>query len=454
MDSFNHFLPWTLKRVKQIAPETWELLLLPSQNVEQDQIIPVTNLIVLLYKKLHGDVDLTTFSKRAGLISWFNHYGRSIYNIDELEKILFSETNAPPKLKPGGVNLIGYNRGQLGLGEDIRGYAALLDKMKVDYSIVHIGHPTDDPINYTHPKEGPPIFDRSLFFLNAIELEKLVKLYNNFDSTFGRAIAVPPWELDKAPKEWFYILSHFEEVWGISNFVTHALEEVHHSTIYSAPIVLPPVIREMHSNESNKPFRFLFIFDAGSFIERKNPLAVVKAFQSAFSRYENVELVIKVSNRSISPHWNEVEQKAASDRRIKLVRGLITEEELCQLWGTANCYVSLHRCEGFGRTIADAVLRKLPVIATNYSGSTDLFPEGYELLVDYTLVPIEVGQYPLANEAEWASVSIEDAAKKMKFVYENRCTSALSETVLLAYEHVQQKFGLDNQHRPLKKWLL
>ncbi|NDV91684.1 glycosyltransferase [Alteromonas sp. 345S023] len=454
MDSFNHYLPWTLKRVKQIAPEVWERLLLPSQNVEQDQKIPVTNLMVLLYEKLHGHADLKTFNKRAELISWFNQYGRSIFNIDDLENVLSGSVNECLTLKTGGVNLIGYNRGRLGLGEDIRGYAALLDKMNVEYSILHIGHPTDDPLNYTHPKEGLPTFDRSVFFLNAIELEKLVNLYNSFDSTFGRAVAVPPWELEKTPHEWTATLAYFEQVWGISGFVTKALENVHHNTLYSAPVVLPPKINNRTKETQNQPFRFLFIFDAGSFIERKNPLAVVNAFQSAFSRYENVELVIKVSNSSESAHWQNVEQKAASDRRIKLIRGLITEAELCQLWDTANCYVSLHRSEGFGRTMADAVLRKLPVIATNYSGSTDLFPKDYDLLVDYTLVAIETGEYPFAQDAKWASASIEDAAKKMQLVYENRRSLALSETVESAYQHVQQRFGLDNQIRPLKKWLL
>ena len=389
MDIFNQYLPWTPKRLRSISASVWDQLFSPAQGITQDQSETISNLMVLLSQKIGRQTDLSTFKKRAELVCWYNQFGRSIYNIDELQRLL-SQTNVQEKkLRPGGVNLVGYSRGRLGLGEDIRGYAALLDNSGVQYSIIHIGHPSDDPFLYKHSNEGEALYNKSIFFLNAIEITKLLGIYDNFEQHFGSVVAVPPWELENVPEEWSSTLAPFDEVWGISEFTTTALQKVHSNVHYAAPVVMPLNESCVKGKRVGSPFRFLFIFDAGSFIERKNPLAIVQAFQHAFCSSEHVELILKVANETDSQHWNTVKQKAASDRRIKIMSGLMTSNELEMVWRTADCYVSLHRSEGFGRTIAEAILRKLPVIATGYSGSTDLFPNDYPWLVDYELESVK-----------------------------------------------------------------
>jgi glycosyltransferase involved in cell wall biosynthesis len=459
MNIFNQYLPWTKKRIETVSSTTWEQLFSPAKGVIQDQSQPISNLMVLVGQKLAQNIDLSTFKRRAELVSWYNEFGRSIFNIDELEQIfpyvttIKSNPDRGLARKPGGVNLIGYNRGRLGLGEDLRGYAALLDSMDYRYSVVHIGHPSDDPSAFTHPNEGKVVYNKSIFFLNAIEIAKLLTIYDDFSQSFGRAVVVPPWELENVPEEWISMLAPFEEVWGISAFTTTALQKVHSNVRYAAPVVLPLSEIDKVDRKANETFRFLFIFDAGSFIERKNPLAVVEAFQQAFHSSENVELVLKVANESDSEHWTTVKRKVYSDRRIKIISRLMTIAELDALWLTADCYISLHRSEGFGRTIAEALLRKLPVVTTNYSGSTDLFPKGYPWLVDYELIPVEESAYPLACNSRWANASIEDTVKKMRHVRALKNEDYLQDTINNAIDFVTKQFIFDNDSRPITRWL-
>ena len=459
LDTFNQYLPWTKKRVESVSSSVWEQLFSPAKGVPQDQPQVITNLMVLLSQKLSKSTELSTFKKRAELVAWYDKFGRSIFNLDELEQILPRLSASAPNSEEGhvrqsgGVNLVGYNRGRLGLGEDIRGYAALLDSIDCPYSIVHIGHPSDDPSAFSHPNEGVVKYNKSIFFLNAIEIGKLLSIYDDFSQYFGRVVAVPPWELENAPEEWITTLEPFEEVWGISAFTTTALQKVHGNVHYAAPVVLPLNKRALVPKNENAAFRFLFIFDAGSFIERKNPLAIVEAFQQAFHSSENVELVLKVANESDSEHWATVKQKANSDRRIKIISRLMTALELDALWLTADCYVSLHRSEGFGRTLAEAILRKLPVVTTNYSGSTDLFPKGYPWLVDYELTPVADNAYPLACNSKWANVSIEDTVKKMQHVRAVRYEENLQYATNNAIDFVTKQFIFYNNSRPITRWL-
>ena len=173
MDVFNHYLPWTYKRLSLLPENVWQQLFSPSENVEQDQTYPITNLMVLLYQKITNECDLSTFKKRASLVRWYEIYGKSIFNIEELEtKLNYQTQKRHEPLKSNGVNLVGYSRGRLGLGEDLRAYAELLKHKGIAFSIVHIGHPTDDPLSFSSPFENGVIFDKSIFFINAIECNK------------------------------------------------------------------------------------------------------------------------------------------------------------------------------------------------------------------------------------------------------------------------------------------
>jgi hypothetical protein len=161
---------------------------------------------------------------------------------------------------------------------------------------------------------------------------------------------------------------------------------------------------------------FAFIFDFHSFAERKNPLAAVHAFKRAFGPKDNARLVIKCVNGHVAEAQLAELQAAAQGSRIDIHCGYWPVQQVRDLMAAADAYVSLHRGEGTGLTLSDAMAHGKPVIATGWSGNTDFMNVSNSYPVDYRLVQLErdVGPY-LAGET-WAEPSVEHAAELMRHV--------------------------------------
>src|SRR5437764_6247577 len=174
---------------------------------------------------------------------------------------------------------------------------------------------------------------------------------------------------------------------------------------------------------------FLACFDAGSGVERKNPLAAVQAFAKAFpAGKETVALVLKTRNLGAMQtdrerdHWRAVTEIARGERRIRIIDQTMAADELTGLLAVCDCYVSLHRSEGFGYGPADAMALGKPVIATAYSGVADFCTPETGLPVDYTLERVPAGAYPYMDETGeyfWAAPDVDAAAFQMRKLYEN-----------------------------------
>ncbi len=164
---------------------------------------------------------------------------------------------------------------------------------------------------------------------------------------------------------------------------------------------------------------FLFLFDFLSCLERKNPLGIIEAFVRAFVPGEGPVLVIKSIN---GRHMlNDLERlRAAVDGRddVVLLEKYYSVDEKNALLGACDCYVSLHRSEGLGLTMAEAMALGKPVIATGYSGNLHFMTPENCYLVDYSMteVPAECDPYP--KGAAWAAPSVAHAAELMRRVYE------------------------------------
>jgi glycosyltransferase involved in cell wall biosynthesis len=168
----------------------------------------------------------------------------------------------------------------------------------------------------------------------------------------------------------------------------------------------------------------LTVFDFHSSIERKNPLGAVLAFQKAFVERENVELVVKASNvnaqhpGNASGQWERVCSASQGDKRIKIVTERYSEERMEKLIRGSSCVVSLHRSEGFGYVLADAMALGIPTIATDYSGSTDFCDSETSFPVAYRLIPVKShGAHWEAEGTEWADPDVDAAAAQMQAVY-------------------------------------
>jgi glycosyltransferase involved in cell wall biosynthesis len=166
-------------------------------------------------------------------------------------------------------------------------------------------------------------------------------------------------------------------------------------------------------------FVFLSIFDMRSVFERKNPLAIIAAFIRAFRPEDNCELVIKINHAEAAPSKIELLRAAAAGKPIRVLCDTFPHSDVVALMEASDCIVSLHRAEGFGFVMAEAMLLGKPVIATGYSGNVDFTLPSNSFLVGYTLCPVGPGCEPYDPEALWADPSQEDAVAQMQLVYRN-----------------------------------
>ena len=163
---------------------------------------------------------------------------------------------------------------------------------------------------------------------------------------------------------------------------------------YSVAPVVPPGMDREHFGLAPDKFLFLTAFDVLSVPERKNPLAVIRAFEKAFGPDSGCQLIVKVNNAHARTEYVEMLRNACGNSSIRILDSTLRREEMDALTNCADCIVSLHRSEGFGLLMAEAMFLGKPVIATNYSGNTDFTRPDNSLLVDYRMIPVGVGCAP------------------------------------------------------------
>ncbi len=169
-------------------------------------------------------------------------------------------------------------------------------------------------------------------------------------------------------------------------------------------------------------FVFLFVFDFHSYLERKNPRALIEAFRLAFGDRDDVVLVLKSAHAidlDTGAPITQVQEEAARLKNVRVLDTVLAREDLDALFATADCYASLHRSEGFGLPIAESMSRGTPVIVTAYSGNMDFTTPTNSLLVKYRLVEIERDHGPYRKGNLWADPDLEHAAELMRWVVEH-----------------------------------
>jgi glycosyltransferase involved in cell wall biosynthesis len=199
------------------------------------------------------------------------------------------------------------------------------------------------------------------------------------------------WELPCVPDEWSQGIPFAHEIWVPSRFVADAVQPIASGRVVRI-LPHPVALRPMKASKKRPPgdgvFRVLSVFNAASSFARKNPLATVSAFRAAFGNDQNTHLTIKVSNLSTFKDGARVLAAAVDGcSNISVLTEVMDPLQLETLYAEADVLLSLHRAEGFGLTMAEAMLRAMPVIATNWSGNVDFLNEVTGVPITYNLVP-------------------------------------------------------------------
>ncbi|MDQ6750091.1 MAG: glycosyltransferase [Actinomycetota bacterium] len=323
------------------------------------------------------------------------------------------------------VRVVGHMRDGLGLGHAARLYVRGLTAAGVNVgthtvTVDAYGSGVNRRTSHVEFDEidsgAEPTID--LLCVNADLLSSLARRGADAILRGDRAIAVWGWEVDVIPADWLAGFELIDELWVYSRFVAAILAQV--SPVPVVPIA-PPVVLADGAGTVALPdgFTFLFMFDYLSTIARKNPAGLIEAFTRAFPVHEGAQLVLKTFNQALRPEDHEVLLEQARDRPdIRFLDGYLSEGDKRALLERADCYVSLHRSEGFGLTLAESMLLGKPTIATAYSGNLDFMTIGNSYLVDWraTKVGPEVEIYPASGS--WAEPDIDHAATLMRHVWE------------------------------------
>ena len=320
---------------------------------------------------------------------------------------------------PKGINLIGAVRAEMGLGQSCRLVADMIKESRFDFSIY----------NYDFAgvvKEGDTTFDEyisedmpyeiNLFHVNPCELGKLfMSMPAVFDGKYN--IAFWLWELEDFPEEWEIYCQLFDEIWTPSEFAGRSIKKVAKVPVRTLPYhVTAPYKAEMGRKEFLLPedqFLFLIMYDLNSTEGRKNPQGAIEAYKKAFGREnKDVGMIIKVNNAQ-EKQMKELKGQLTDYRNIYYITDTIDKESVNSLIRCADVFVSLHRAEGFGLVMAEAMLLETPVIATNWSSNTEFMDRESACMVECKMVrnPKTEGLY--RKGCIWAEPDYDQAAEYM-----------------------------------------
>lgn len=327
-----------------------------------------------------------------------------------------------------GVNIFAYARGQFGLAEGARLYArALLAEgypVAIHNIAIDMPHGMDDSSLDAHIGDETP-YGVNLIFVNPDYLDEAIAIIGRQRLGDRYLIACWFWELEVFPEAWLPALSLVDEVMVATCFIEKAVRRVTDKPVWHVPLPVGEAIdsglMRADFGLDEDAFIFLSSFDFNSFMTRKNPIAVMKAFQMAFADGRpDVRLLIKASNGHRHPtKLQELLAAASTDRRIIIRDEVIDRSNVQALQRCADAYVSLHRAEGFGLGLAECMRLGKPVIATAWSGNMDFMTAENSCLVDYELVPVGEGEYLHHANQRWAEPDVAHAAEQMRRVAED-----------------------------------
>lgn len=227
-------------------------------------------------------------------------------------------------------------------------------------------------------------------------------------------IAYWVWELEEIPFWWRVTSMFYNEIWVPTEFVKNALN-LKNKKIEVIPYAVSSYDNGQYDfscyNIKTTDFKFLIIFDVLSFIERKNPYASIKSFiDSNYIDTEDVKLIIKLNNGHTKPLFvKELLEYTNKYQNIIIIDKVLETSEVHNLINSVDSLISLHRSEGFGLTLAEAMLNSKPVIATGWSGNTQFMNKENSCLVDYKLIPIEETIGPYIKNQRWAEPEIKQS---------------------------------------------
>jgi glycosyltransferase involved in cell wall biosynthesis len=336
-----------------------------------------------------------------------------------------------------GVNLAGFLRGEFGLGEAARLLVKGLDARRIPVLPIDatISQLTRQKAEYATLPAWSDGFPVNVLCVNGNLIPGLAEdapwLFRDRES-----IALWFWETNRLPPEWEAAFEHLDEIWVASHFMAEMIGAVSPIPVNPIPLPVsvppsPPFDRGRYGIPADD-YLFTFVFDWHSTAERKNPRGLIEAFRTAFEPGSGASLLIKsIQGIDFPAEYEQLAIAASRHPNIHLVDRHVPWREKNAMIAGSDCYVSLHRSEGFGLTLAEAMWFGKPAIATAYGGNLEFMTPENSRLVNYTMIPVGekaaaatagTARYPA--DAVWADPDVGSAADAMRWAFENRDEAA------------------------------
>jgi glycosyltransferase involved in cell wall biosynthesis len=312
------------------------------------------------------------------------------------------------------LSLIGHPYAPTGRGEDVRCTYRAMRSMALNPTITDIYKmqvPDSAELAEFAMASSDMAAAINIFHINADEVDQAMAHLSYNKPWGGYKIIYPAWELARFPEEWALQLDRFDEIWAPSLFIKDSLESkckrpVIHMSL-PCEVVLSSFLSRRYFGISESDYTFLFFFDVRSYIQRKNPEAAIKAFRQLLQvrPFSKARLVLKINGGELALDVIDRLRESLRDisSNVTVITRLMSDNEVKNLVRCCDCFLSLHRSEGYGRGIAEAMYLGKPVIATAYSGNMDFMSMDTTFLVPFDLVPVGMNSYPHWHNQMWAN---------------------------------------------------
>ena len=352
-----------------------------------------------------------------------NPFVRDYFKNKRIEKNFKLDTG--DKIIDGGVNVIGYINSEFGLGHMSRCFIDAIQKSEIPMNII------EKKLNNKNTSNYYKTYNKFDYSVNIHSYNPSTE-NSNFKELFKNRYNIGIWffELETLSENWKKLSENYDEIWATTSFLEDLFKkELPGKKVRRINHPLPSVSK-LDKNESKSYFEInrdgfvcLFIFDFHSDFYRKNPLAVIETFQKTFKN-EKVRLIIK-SHSGTTEQVNLINQKIKSDSRITHYSENWPSKDINILMNACDVYISLHRSEGLGLTLLEAIALEKPTLCTNYSGNLDFCKPEWSELVDYEMIEIDKNSdyfkhYGMQNKSvKWANPKVEEASLKLRKIYDN-----------------------------------